>query len=102
MSDENTKNQHSRRLHQDQVAIDRQITIAKNYDMHRNTTWKYIDQPHRNHKKAILNCGDPKCYMCMNPRRADGEETIQERRHKQDLEQVRNRHNNGNPPDEHI
>lgn len=36
--------------------------------------------PHRFHKKNALNCGDPKCVMCMNPRKAFGEKTIQERR----------------------
>ena len=83
MSDELSKKQHSRRLQLDENAINKQVRIAKDYNMHQNSKWKYIEQPHRNHKKAILNCGDPKCYMCMNPRKANKEETIQERKHKQ-------------------
>ena len=83
MSHENDKIKHSRRLHKDQVAIDRQVGIAKDYGMHRYRKWKYIDQPHRNHKKHILNCGDPKCYMCANPRKVFKEKTMQERRFEQ-------------------
>ena len=33
--------------------------------------------PHKFHKRKALNCGDPKCVMCMNPRKY-GEKTIQE------------------------
>lgn len=84
MSNEEDKFRNSLRRHNDETKIQRQIDIAKAYHMHQGGKWKYIEQPHRNHKKAILNCGDPKCYMCMNPRRADGEESIQERKHKQE------------------
>jgi hypothetical protein len=35
---------------------------------------------HRFHKKNALNCGDPNYVMCMNPRKAFGEKTMQERR----------------------
>jgi hypothetical protein len=80
MSHEDDKIHHSERLHQKETKIQRQINIAKNYHMHKNGRWRYIEQPHRNHKTAILNCGDPRCYMCMNPRRANGERTMQERR----------------------
>jgi hypothetical protein len=84
MSTEEDKFHHSKRLHNDEVAIERQIRIAKDYHMHQKGKWKYIEQPHRNHKKHILNCGDPKCYMCANPRKIFKEETMQERKHKQD------------------
>lgn len=83
MSDENDKFKHSKRLHNDETAIQKQIRIAKDYYMHKNRKWKYIDQPHRNHKKHILNCGDPRCYMCANPRKVFKEETMQEKSHKQ-------------------
>jgi hypothetical protein len=88
MSKEEDKVTHSERLHQKAVKIKRQIQLAKNYGYHKLSSamhnWRFLTQPHRNHKKNIFNCGDPKCYMCMNPRRADGEETIQERKHKQE------------------
>jgi hypothetical protein len=78
MSHEEDKIHHSERLHQKETKIRRQVKIARAY--HMDSKWRYIDQPHRNHKLAILNCGDPKCFMCMNPRRSIGERTVQERR----------------------
>ena len=33
---------------------------------------------HRYHKMKALNCGDPNCVMCMNPRKAFGHKTMQE------------------------
>jgi hypothetical protein len=83
MSHEDDKFKHSKRLHKDDVAIDRQVRIAKDYKMHQNGKWKYLEQPHRNHKKHILNCGDPKCYMCANPRRVFKEKTMQEKKFEQ-------------------
>lgn len=83
MSHELDKLHHSERLHQKDSKIKRQVRIAKDYGMHRNGRWRRLDQPHRNHKTHILNCGDPDCVMCMNPRRAWGEKTMQERRHEQ-------------------
>lgn len=83
MSDELSKKQHSRRLQLDENAINKQVRIAKDYNMHQNGKWKYIEQPHRNHKKHILNCGNPKCYMCANPRKVSKEKTIQEKRFEQ-------------------
>jgi hypothetical protein len=83
MSHEDDKIMHSERLHQKETKIQRQVRIAKGYGMHRNGKWRNLDQPHRNHKKAILNCGDPHCVMCMNPRKANGEKTMQERKFEQ-------------------
>ena len=83
MSDELSKKRHSRRLQLDENAINKQVRIAKDYNMHQNSKWKYIEQPHRNHKKHILNCGNPKCYMCANPRKVSKEKTIQEKRFEQ-------------------
>jgi hypothetical protein len=87
MSTENDKQKHSLRLHQKAVRIQRQLQLAKNYAYHKLSSgmrnWKYLTQPHRNLKKNIFNCGDPRCYMCGNPRKFFKEETMQERRHKQ-------------------
>lgn len=38
------------------------------------------NQPHRYHKKKALNCGDPKCVMCANPRKVFGHKTLQEKK----------------------
>lgn len=78
--DQDTKDKHSKRIQQKENHIKKQVKIAKDYHMDQNGKWKYISEPHRNHKKAILNCGDPKCTMCMNPRKAFGEKTMQEKK----------------------
>lgn len=58
-----------------QVAIERQKQIAKCHGItHRK------NQPHRYAKMHSLNCGDPKCSMCGNPRKFFKERTIQEKK----------------------
>lgn len=85
--DQDTKDKHSKRIHQKQNHVNHQVQLAKNYSYHKLGSsmhnWKYLTEPHRNHKKNIFNCGDPKCYMCMNPRKAFGEKTMQEKRFNQ-------------------
>ena len=73
MSHEEDKFNHSRRLHKDQVAIDKQVKIAKEFGVP-------VAEPHKFHKHHAMNCGDPKCFMCSNPRKVWGEKTMQERR----------------------
>jgi hypothetical protein len=97
MSAQEDKEKRSKRLLKDQNAINKQVRIAKDYHMHKNGKWKYIEQPHRNHKTHILNCGDPKCTMCMNPRKAFGEKTMQELKFEQDVETIRDKRSNGTP-----
>lgn len=36
------------------------------------------EQPHRNHKKSAVTCGNANCVMCGNPRKFFGEVTMQE------------------------
>jgi hypothetical protein len=85
--DQDTKDKHSKRLHQKETKIKKQLQLAKNYGYHklgsRMHNWRYILQPHRSHKIHIFNCGDPNCHMCGNPRKFFDEETIQEKSHKQ-------------------
>jgi hypothetical protein len=78
MSHEEDKIRHSERIHQKQVKIKKQLKIAKAHNA--DSKWKYVSEPHRNHKTHIFNCGNPKCVMCMNPRKSFGEKTIQELR----------------------
>lgn len=88
MSNEKDKVRHSERLHQKENRIKKQFQLAKNYGYHKLSSamhkWRYLTQPHRGLKKNIFNCGDPHCYMCGNPRKFFGEETIQEKKHKQE------------------
>jgi hypothetical protein len=88
MSDEKDKLTHSERLHQKEVKLKRQIQLAKNYGYHKldssMSKMPFMLQPHRHHKTNIFNCGDSKCSMCGNPRKFFKEETMQEKKHKQD------------------
>jgi hypothetical protein len=46
-----------------------------------------------------MDCGNPECALCGNPRKTHKELTAQEQRMFQDVEEVRDRHSNGLPPD---
>jgi hypothetical protein len=88
MSNSNDKLKNSKRRYADQIAIEKQMQLAKNYGYHKLSSTMsrlpFMLQPHRHHKTKIFNCGDPKCYMCGNPRKFFGKETVQERKHKQE------------------
>ena len=81
MSHEEDKFNHSRRLLKDENAIKKQMKIAKE---HKVTEFNpKLQQPHRYHKHHVMNCGNPDCYMCANPRKIWGEKTMQERKFEQ-------------------
>jgi hypothetical protein len=86
MSTEQDKFDHSRRRLKDDNAVKKQTRIAKTYGVP-------VDEPHKFAKRHAMNCGDPKCYMCANPRKVFNEPTQQEKRLFQDLDQIR-----GTPP----
>ena len=79
MSNEDSKVKHSKRIHKTETAVKKQVDIAKQYGMP-------VKEPHRLAKKHALNCGDPNCVMCMNPRKAFGEKTIHEKRLEQSID----------------
>jgi hypothetical protein len=74
MSDELTKEKHSKRIQQEQNAIKKQVKIAKQHGYPE----KYTEQTHRFAKHHALNCGNPQCPMCANPRHMWGDKTKQE------------------------
>lgn len=76
MSSENEKVKHSKRLHKEEAAIKRQVKIAKEYGVP-------VTEPHKFAKRHALNCGNPKCVMCANPRKVFNEKTIQEQKFEQ-------------------
>jgi hypothetical protein len=76
MSDDFIKEKRSKRLYDEENAIKKQVKIAKQYGVDK----KYIEQPHRLAKHHVLNCGDPGCILCANPRKTFKEKTIQEKR----------------------
>jgi hypothetical protein len=75
---------HSRRLHQEDAAIQRQVKIARQRGL--GNSDKAVEQPHRLAKKHAMDCGNPKCYLCSNPRHNGSKDklTVQERRMYQD------------------
>jgi len=94
MSNETAKFLNSRRRHKTDVAIARQLRIAKQHGLQFND--KVIKQPHRVAKHHTMDCGNPKCFMCGNPRKSHKDKlTAQEKRLFQDIENKRDRHSNG-------
>ncbi len=97
MSNETAKFLNSQRRHKTDVAIARQLRIAKQHGMQFND--KVVKQPHRHAKRHAMDCGNPKCFLCGNPRKIHKDKlTAQEKRMYQNLEQSRDRHSNGNLP----
>jgi len=74
MSDEITREKHSRRIQQEENAIKKQIKIAKLHGYPQ----AYLEQSHRFAKHHVMDCGNPQCPMCSNPRYIWGEKTKQE------------------------
>jgi hypothetical protein len=76
MSNEEDKFKKSKRILEDENAVKKQTKIAK-------SAGSDISQPHRFAKHHAMNCGNPNCVMCGNPRKVFKEKTIQEKRFEQ-------------------
>jgi hypothetical protein len=98
MSKEEDKFKHSKRLLKDDNAIKKQVKIAKEYNHVNGEFNPKVDQPHRFAKHHAMDCGNPKCVLCGNPRKTFNELTQQEKRLFQDVDKVRDIHSNGVPP----
>ena len=70
--DEETKVKHSKRLQQKENHIKKQVRLAKSYGIS-------VKEPHSLAKHNAINCGDPKCHMCGNPRKFFKDRTIKEK-----------------------
>jgi hypothetical protein len=92
MSTEDDKFKHSKRLLKDDNAIKKQLKIAKTFGVP-------VTEPHKFAKHHAMNCGNPNCVMCGNPRKVFKERTLQEKRLFQDVEKVTDKHSNGLNPD---
>jgi hypothetical protein len=92
MSTEQDKFKHSKRLLKDENAIKKQTKIAKEHGMD-------VKEPHKFAKHHAMDCGNPECSLCSNPRKIHKELTTQEKSLFQDVEEVRDRHSNGIPPE---
>jgi hypothetical protein len=99
MSNETAKFINSRRRHKTDVAIARQVRIAKSHGTYNLAN---IKQPHRLAKHHAMDCGNPGCFLCGNPRKTHGKDrlTAQEKRLFQDVEKKTDKHSNGLPPEE--
>lgn len=68
------KNKRQKRFQQKHRHIERQFDIAKTHQHH----YYNDNNKHKLHKKHAMNCGQPHCYLCANPRRTWGEKTMPE------------------------
>jgi len=92
MANELAKYLNSRRRLKDENAIKKQTKIAKS----NGASKKVLDQPHRLVKHHAMDCGNPKCPLCGNPRKTHKNKlTQQEKSLFQDLDNVRDTHSNG-------
>ena len=97
MSTEQDKIKNSKRRYSDEVAVKKQVKIAKAHGLTNKD--KAVQEPHRLAKHHAMDCGQPGCVMCGNPRHIhkDGL-TAQEKRLFQDVEKTTDKHSNGLPP----
>ena len=92
MSTEQDKIKNSKRRHSDETAVKKQAKIAKSHGIP-------VTDAHRFHKHHALDCGNPDCYLCGNPRKTHKDKlTQQEKRLFQDLEKETDKHSNGLKP----
>jgi hypothetical protein len=101
MSNELAKYLNSRRRFRDETAVKKQVKIAKAHGLTNKD--KAVKEPHRLAKHHAMDCGQPGCMLCGNPRKIFKERTAQEKRLFQDVEKTTDKHSNGLPPtDEEI
>lgn len=88
MSTEEDKFKKSKRLLKDENAVKKQTKIAKTFGVP-------VKEPHKFAKHHAMNCGNPNCVMCGNPRKTFKELTQQEKRLFQDVDTPNDKHSNG-------
>lgn len=94
MSNQEQREKHSKRIQKEENIIRKQLKIAK---QHGFTDYKY--EGHRYAKQHAMDCGNPKCFICSNPRRIFKELTVQEKRMFQDIDTPNDKHSNGIIPE---
>lgn len=95
MSHEQDKIKNSKRRQKDENAVKKQTKIAKQHNVAGYQS-KVEQEPHRFHKHHAMDCGNPECYLCGNPRKTHKDKlTQQEKRIFQDLDKVTDKHSNG-------
>ena len=69
-----SKEKRQKRFQQKTRHIERQFDIAKTNNHH----YYNDNNKHKLHKMSAMNCGNPKCMLCANPRHVWNEKTMQE------------------------
>ncbi len=98
MSTNEDKIKNATRRFNDENAVKKQVKIAKAHGL--TDKDKAIKEPHRLAKHHAMDCGQPGCMLCGNPRKIFKERTAQEKRMYQDTEKVTDKHSNGLSPEE--
>mgnify|MGYP003664248577 FL=1 len=83
MSTDEDKFNRSRRIAKQDNAVKKQMDIAKSHGVP-------AEVPHKFAKRHAMNCGNPSCHMCGNPRKVFNELSIQEKRMFQVLDEPNN------------
>jgi len=101
MSKEEDKFKKSKRILKDENAVKKQVKIAKEYKHINGEFNPKLDQPHRFAKHHAMDCGNPHCFLCGNPRKTHKDKlTVQEKKLFQDADTHRDRHSNGTLPED--
>ena len=85
MSKDQDRLRTSRRRHNTDVKIARQVKIARARGL--TDQDQAVQQPHRMAKHHAMDCGRPGCMLCGNPRKLFKEPTVQERRFDQNIDE---------------
>jgi hypothetical protein len=72
--DEISESKRSKRRHETDNFIKKQQKIARSHNVP-----EFECESHRYAKKKAMNCGDPDCIMCMNPRKSFKQKTLKEK-----------------------
>jgi hypothetical protein len=100
VANEQAKYLNSRRRFKDETAVKKQLKIAKQHNSFADEN-KVLKEPHRLAKHHAMDCGNPKCGLCGNPRHIHKDSlTAQEKRIFQDTEKTTDKHSNGLKNDE--
>ena len=76
------------------MSVKKQVKIAKAHGLTLQDV--SVKEPHRMAKRHAMDCGNPECYLCGNPRKTHKDKlTVQEKKLFQDLEEVRDYRSNG-------
>ena len=76
MSNPEAKEKRSKRLHKEEAVIKKQQKIAIKHGLSRLDVER---EAHRFAKHHAMDCGNPECGLCSNPRRLVGDRTVQEK-----------------------